>query len=310
MAEFYNEIIAESNRFLTNFATSYKVMYDVADFVAPPFQVRYEDGKYVEYDKSQLTIWDDRIKGSEEAKEIQWDVDESTYSCLEYSLSKFVSNKKRAQAVDPIDLDKDAVRMIKQAHYLSREYRVNQIAGNNALITTGLSVAAAWGTSAGTPIKNILDGMSTVVQNTSGTCIPNAILIPIEVALKMVQTTEWQTYKLFTGAGNADGVVNVVKGLEMLGLQVKLASNYGVNVSKSSSDPDTESLWSDSVLLFYRESNPTLESRSLMYSPYVAKDVIFTTNVPRRRGLYHDIYSDIDELLVDANCGYLFTNCI
>ena len=95
MALVQQETIQEQNRFLTNFATSYKLMNPVADFTAPGFKVKYEDGKYVEYNKSMFRIFDDRISGTEHAKEIQWDVDEASYSCYEYSMEKFVSDKKK-----------------------------------------------------------------------------------------------------------------------------------------------------------------------------------------------------------------------
>jgi len=80
MALIHKEVIQDVNTFLTNFATSYKAGNPVADFIAPPFQVKLEDGKYTEYTKSVLRIWDDKIKGDEEPREIQWNVDEATYS--------------------------------------------------------------------------------------------------------------------------------------------------------------------------------------------------------------------------------------
>lgn len=72
MAELYSQTIQETNRYLTNFVASYNLNGLVADFIAPGFQVKYEDGKYASYDKSQFTIWDDRIVGDEKAKTIQY----------------------------------------------------------------------------------------------------------------------------------------------------------------------------------------------------------------------------------------------
>ncbi len=94
MALIHKETIQDVNSFLTNFATGYKAGNPIADFVAPAFNVKLEDGKYTEYTKSVLRIWDDKIKGDEEPREIQWNVDEATYSCEEYAMGKFVSDKK------------------------------------------------------------------------------------------------------------------------------------------------------------------------------------------------------------------------
>lgn len=239
------------------------------------------------------------------------DVDSETYSCIEYGMAYFVSNKKRAQAIDPISLDRDAVKMLKQAHTLSREYRVQQIAGNSAIITTTINAGGDWDDHTnGTPVHDIMLAMRTISENISGHGIANRIVIPLAVAMELVQTDEYKEYFKYSDSGFSSGLFTVVSGLKNIGLEVAIAGAHGVNISKSSSDPDTESLWDDSVLVFYCEPTPTLQTRTLMYSPYVAKDQIYTTAEPRMRGVYHDIYSDIDELLVDQYCGYLITNTL
>ena len=302
------ETIQNVNTYLTNFATGYAMRNPVADFVAPPFQVKYEAGRYVEYTKSVFRIFDDKISGRERAKEIQWDVDCGTYACEEYSMEKFVSDKAKAQAVEPIRLDEDATKFLKRFHAQAREYRINQIAGNTALIPN-INIAAAWAGAAGTPVADILLGMSTI--DIACGFIPNRILIPNQVALRMIQTTEWRTYFTFTSEGFNSGLFDAVAGLRKLGLEPMLTNSVGLSTAKcTASDPTSESLWSDSVLLFYCEPVPTTESRTFMYSPFVAQNQVFTTREPRERGVYHTIYSDIDELLVDSSCGYLMTNTL
>lgn len=302
------ETIQNVNTYLTNFATGYKMRNPVADFIAPPFQVKYEAGRYVEYTASVFRVFDDKISGRERAKEIQWDVDYSTYACEEYSMEKFVSDKARDQAVDPIKLDEDATRFLKRFHSQSREYRIFQIAGNTALIPN-VNIASAWAGAAGTPITNITTGIATI----AAACgfYPNRIVIPDLVALSMINTTEWRNYFTFTSQGFDTGLFDPVAGLRQLGLEPMMTNGMGLSTAKcTASDPTMESIWGDSVLLFYCEPTPTLETRTFMYSPYVKKEVVFTTREPRERGVYHTIYSDIDELLVDASCGYLMTNTL
>jgi hypothetical protein len=310
MADKYQETILDTNSFLTNLVTSYKLSEPVADFISPPFQVRLEAGKYASFNKSLNRIWDDLITGSEEAKEIQWDVDENSYACEEYSMAKFVSDKKKNNSIAPINLDITAVQMLKRFHALAREYRVYQIAGNASVVTQTTGLGGDWDTVAtGTPVGDILAGMGTVVANTGG-YKPNRIVIPLQVALAMITTTEWLTYFAYTSNGFTGGLFDAVAGLRHLGLEPMVTSLMGANNFKSASDPTDEAIWSDSVVMFYCEPTPNLECRTFMYSPYTAKDQIFTTRMPRRRGVYHDIYSDIDELLIDAQCAYLFTNAL
>lgn len=310
MALIHKETIQNVNTFLTNFATGYKQWPDPNEFIAPSFKVKFEDGKYTEYTKSVLRIYDDKISGSEKPKEVQWNVDETTYSCEEYSLGKFVSDKKKAQAEAPVNLDKDAVKMVKRFHMMAREYRIQNIAGNAAVITNNGTPAIKWDQAAGTPISDILDQMATIQRATAG-YIPNRIAMETRVALKMIKTTEWKNYFQPTDKGFTNGLWNAVAGLRNLGLEPFLLNNFGLSESKcTASDPTSEPLWDKKCLLFYCEPTPTLQTRTFMYSPYVARELVITTREPRRRGVYHDIYSDIDELLVDVDCAYLFTNCI
>ena len=314
MAAFYTETIQNVNTFLTNFVQGYRARtVSTADFIAPPFQVKLEAGKYVEYNKTVFRVWDDKIIGDEEAKQIQWDVDQNTYACEEYSMGKFVSNKKKAQAIDPIRLDLDASRMLARFHAKAREYRVNAIAGSTAIVTNGVALASAWATpTTAVPVQNLLDGMASIAALLPMEEFESRfrILIPIEVALKMIQSTDWKSY-FINHATVEKALFSAVDGLRAMGIEPLMCSPMGLSEPKgSASDPKVESLWSDNVLLFFCEPNPTVDSQTFMYSPFVAQNMILTTPNNRRRGVYHDIYSDIDELLVNADAAYLLSNAL
>ena len=310
MANLHRETIPNTNTFLTNMATGYKSMFPVADFIAPPLSVNLQAGKYTEYTKSVFRIFDDKVIGSAEPLEIQWNVDESTYACENYAMGKFVHDDRKNNATQPVNLDRDAVRFLMQFHTLAREYRINAIAGNAAIVTQTAAIAAAWAGAAGTPITDILAGISQIATSTGG-YRANRIVVPLEVALAMINTTEWITRFVGTEVGFGNGLWSVIKGLNHLGLDVEITSIQGLSEYKgTASDPKTELLWSDNVLLFYCEPTPSLETRTFMYSPNVYMNQILSTRVPRRRGLYHDIFSSVDELLIDAQCAYLLTNCI
>lgn len=313
----YVEYIQNVNTFLTNFVQGYRQRtVSTADFVAPPFQVKLEAGKYAEYNKSVFRVWDDKIIGDEEPKQIQWDVDENTYACEEYSMGKFVSNKKKAQAIDPIRLDLDAVQMLARFHAKAREYRVNAIAGSEAIVTNHTHVASAWATPASAvPVQQILNAMADIVDK-----LPLEefnpgdsrfrMLIPIKVGLTMIQSDDWKEY--FVNHAQVDkALFSAVDGLRQMGIEPLMLSPQGLSEPKgSASDPKTESIWDDNVLLFFCEPNPTTESQTFMYSPYVAQNVVTTTPAQRRRGVYHDIYSDIDELLVNSDAAHLLLNTL
>ncbi len=309
MTMIFDETIQDSNTFLTNFATGYKLRNPVADWVSPPFKVKLEAGKYAAYDKSVFRIYDDKIIGEEPPKEIQWNVEEETYSCEEYAMGKFISDKKKAQSIKPINLETDTVKMLKRFHSNAREFRINAIAGNVAVVTQTDDAGGNWDAVGGTPIAMIREAIATIELATGE--IANSIMIPSRVGILMTGTTEWTTYFGGFDIGFAKGLWNVRAGLKNMGLDVEFSNVMGLSTSKgTASDPKAISMWGDSVLVFHREPNPTMETRTFMYSPYVKKDVMFRTRMPRRRGVYIDIWSDIDELLVDAECAYLITNTL
>jgi hypothetical protein len=300
-----------TNQFLTNFATGYKLANPVADFVAPPILVKRPADKYAKYTKSINRVYNNKVSGNKKADEINWDVTEGTYNCEEYSLSKGVDWRKRRNADQPINLDYDAVRFLKRAQAISREKRIYDIAGSTSVVTNYVNAGGDWNTaSTGAPIDDILTGMQ-VVLNANGGYAPNRILIPTGVALEMIKTTNWKSYFQYTSVGFERGLFSAIDGLRNLGLEPMLTSVFGGSTYEiSGSDPSDEVIWSDSVLIFYCEPTPTLESRTFMYSPYTQRDLIDTEIVKRERRDVHTIYEEIDELLVDASCAYLITNTL
>jgi hypothetical protein len=305
------ETIQDSNQYLTNFVKRFPVHNPIGDFIAPPFRVKLEAGNYLRYTEDIHRIWENRITGRQKALEIQWDAEYDTYACLEYGMAKFVSRKAKAQAIAPIKLEQEAGKRLKHYQAKARDFRVWQIAGSAAVVTQGANIGAAWAAAGGTPITNLLTGMAAIEASIG--VLPNKILVPSAVALAMISTTEWQNYFLLSGNFDyaKEGAFNIMTGLRKLGLEPMVTGVRGLSTYKcTTSDPAPESLVSDSVLLFYSEPNPTTDCMTFMFSPYVAKDIITRTNAPRERGVYIDIYEDIDELLVEANCGYLLTNCI
>ena len=70
------ETIQDSNQYLTNFVQREKVHNPIGDFIAPPFKVRLEAGKYLRYTEDIHRVWDNRLVGRQEALEIQWDAEE------------------------------------------------------------------------------------------------------------------------------------------------------------------------------------------------------------------------------------------
>jgi hypothetical protein len=77
------------------------------------------------------------------------------------------------------------------------------------------------------------------------------------------------------------------------------------------SDPTSELISGvGKVLIFVREQNPTTESNCFMFSPYTVKDQVKSWRKEDERGESGSIYEEIDELLVNAACAYLYTGAV
>lgn len=299
------------DKLLTNFATRYRVNDAVGDFIAPPFKVKHDSDKYTTYGKGSLRLYDNKISGRQEAREIDVEIDSASYACEEYSLSKFVSNRKRQNTDRPINMDQDAVRKIKDAQLLSREKRVYDIAGNASIVTQTVDAGGDWNdVTNGTPIADIRTALSTIWRSQAGSVKANSIVIPVDVAIEMVGTDEYRDYFKYSGLASNEQF-NIVSGLRHLGLTPMMAGAHAGNTNENgASDPGAENIWSDSVLIFHRQGNPTLETRTFMYSPFTDKDIVRRIEEKKQRGTTFDIYENIDELLVDATAAYLITNTL
>jgi hypothetical protein len=285
----------------------------VSDFVAPPFKVKRSSDKYAEYTKSVLRVYDNKISGRERPKEIDWNVTSSTYSCEEYALSGFVSDREMDNADQPINLMIDTVKQTQIAQELSREKRVTDIAANNALFTSDNTAnkSGAWSTaSSGTPVADFLDAKKKIWNNTAGYSAGGYAIVPLDVALTAIQTDEWKDYFKYTDNSKKD-LFDFLTGLRNIGIEAKVAGSHSLTTyENTASDPASEGMWGENVLIFHREPAPTLKSRTFMYSPYRRFKEVERYRIKGERGETIDLYEDIDELLVDQNCGYLYTNTI
>lgn len=296
-----------TDTFLSNFATAYNIEGYVADFVAPPFKVKRPSDKYAEYDKTSQRVYENKVAGRARAKEINWNVSSSTYSCERYKLAFGVEDQIAANSDNPIDLKKDATKQVKKSQALAREYRISSVVTNASVITQTVDANGDWNNKTnGTPVADILTGMKTIYQSTGMQA--NRIIIPYSVAIEAIKTDEWLDYFKYTGDKS---LWNLLSGLTNLGLQGKIAGSFGLSTyENTASDPAMEELYGENVIIFYAEAKPTLQTRTFMYSPYTYMNRMYVIREEREETTYYEIREEIDELLVDATCAYLITNTL
>lgn len=302
--------VIHRDRFLSNFATKYKVEERVADFIAPPFAVPRPSDRFAQFLKSNLRVYDIKAGRGEESKEIEIDYQEGTYACTWRRLGTFIdaSDPYNMDAGWQIDTTKTA--QILDSFRIAREQYVMNFARNTQIVTQNTTPSNSWGDiSNGTPIDDILSSMAAV--KLASTKTPNAIVMTLPVALAIIKTNEYRDRFKFSAPGY-EKQFSAIDGLKELGLTPMISGVFGTTTGQgTASDPQIDQLMGKDVLLFYREQNPTRESRTFMYSPYVRyNEAIERIPMPWKKGYKIECASMMDELLVDAQCAYLFTNVI
>ncbi|MBW7997519.1 MAG: capsid protein [Candidatus Glassbacteria bacterium] len=113
------------NPTLTNVSIQYRPDGLIGDQVLPDFGVIKKQGDFKKYVKDdRFTIPDDVIGPKSEANEVEWTVDEDTYSCKDYGLDDFVSNDEQAQATGgPFNALIDATEFVTDLFMLAKEKR-------------------------------------------------------------------------------------------------------------------------------------------------------------------------------------------
>ena len=297
------------DRYLTNFIQRYTDGKACGDFIAPAFEVKISGDKYKIYGKANFRNYDNRIKGREKAKEVETYIDEGDYSCVEYSLAAFVEDKDVRDSLDVPRLKEVKIQTTADAQMRSREKRILDVATSQSLVTQNDTPTNKWDNkSNGQPVDDILNAMVTIENSSAKT--PNSIVMGLNVALKLVQTDSWKDYFKYTESGTKK-IFSAVDGLRSIGLEPFITGVRGLNTNQGgASDPAWEKMIGENVIIFYREPRPTKESNTFMFSPFTKMNSVEQYRVNGERGVRYEIYEEIDELLVNQYCAYLYYNVL
>lgn len=116
---------------LTNFGLSYrqKGVVDVHDEFFPPFSTNgQETGRYSIYDANRLfRRFDTKRADGGEAAAIEWTLTSATFSLNAWALKAPLTDRQRAQALNPIRLEQGRVEMVTNGLAMDREFLARDI---------------------------------------------------------------------------------------------------------------------------------------------------------------------------------------
>jgi len=298
------------NKYLTNLSTITPQEGAVADAIMPPFKVNQDSDIYSEYSRTGThRVLNDQLAKGQQPRQIETGYIQHTYTCDRYALSDYVYDQDVRNADNPIRPFEDSMFSLRTLHQLARERRVlNQ--AFSALVPGAAVAGGAWNVAAGTPIRDVTDAMAAIWAATQ--CKANAIVIPMSRAITLSRCTEWAAQFTFTETGFRGGLFNIFTGFENFGLEVFISGLCGLTTNQgTASDPDDfEGLLGNRALVFVRKPSPTLRTRCFGFSPYTKQNEVWTGRGSFEEKIgatYTKIESQIDELLIDVNCGYQIT---
>lgn len=292
------------NAVLTNLARGYTPPLFVAERVFPVVAVVKESDRYYQFNKEELQADDEntlRANGAL-ASEFTWDVTDTSYLAHEYAKRQLITDRVMRNADPPIQPGITTTRKLKSLLMLGEEKRVQAIAQSTALITQTAAAAISWDSSTAN-IEEEVDIAKEQILLGAGV-LPNAILMSFQVANAVKRWLKAQAQTTYSEWLSKNMLPPQLWGLETI---------EAVAVENTADKAQAEVLatvWNDNVLVFNKQSAPTLQDRSLGYILRAQDWQLKTYREEARDGLWHQCNVIEDEVLVDASSGYIISNTI
>lgn len=289
---------------LSNISIKYRNMALIAERVFPVTPVIKESDKFYVFRKEELAIERALRAAGAEAREITWDVDTSTYSAEEYALKHLVPDRVVNNADNAIRPKITSTQKLTNKILLAQEKRVALLAQDTNTITNNATPGTQWD-QASPNIEGDIDTAKNSVRTNAGV-EASSVVLPYRIAQIVKKDSTVRNLIRYTVPGdillrNGD-LPPVLWNLEVIvGGAIQNTANEGATASLAD-------VWTDSVLVFYKEATPSIDVLSLGYIFRVGDFVTKTYRVEERAGDMIEVSVIEDEKIVAADAGYLITN--
>ena len=296
------------NAALTNVAIKYKNMAYVAERIFPVVNVVKESDVYYVFRKEGLVTEDALRAAGAEAREIEWDVDQATYTAQEYALRHLVTDRVMNNADTAIRPKITATQKLTDKLLLGWERRLALLVQNQANLVSGSAATPAikWDGTSPT-IESNIDTAKNTVRIACGT-EPTSIVIPYAVMLAIKRDTTVRDLIRYT-VPNGELLRNgdlppVIWNLEtIIAGTVRNSANEGATAT-------LVDVWTDNVLVFYKEATPSLDALSLGYTFRVNQFTTKSYREEKRGGDMVEVSHIQTERVVANDAGYLITDVL
>jgi hypothetical protein len=293
--------------------------YFVADEFAPVLPVDGTRFAYHTFDTIRQRILQDNTRApGGDVNEVRWDVTENTGMTVERALQSAIDRKTVRDFGRSIAEDR-AMRAVKDNMLIQREERIRALIQTEANYPSSSYYTTLTGTSQWSDLENSdpEDDVRTAIEQvlSASGLLPNKIMIPYEVANKLVQhpvikdvmirDTRGSQSEAFKNDPNVNGLPSELWGLSVGVPKVTYVdSNPGQTESQAF-------LWGKKVWIGYVNSQPSVDTPSFAYQ-FTAQGLqvgIGNSNIAGGGEYVEGVEDDLQKV-VGTRMGYLISAAV
>lgn len=280
----------------------------VADQVLPVVSVQKDSDVYYKYTRNwRLPKNSGKRAPGAEAAQVEWGLTTSTYTCEEYALKDFVTEKQRDNADTPLNPQVDTTEAVTKLVMLLREKRVADVVTNSSNYTNNSSLGGTdqWSDSDDSdPIGDVRTAMNTVHKASGKT--PNVMVVGKEVHNKLLDHPDILDRIKYSQRG----VVNEDILAQVFDIDQYIVAKALYDSSEESASESLAYIWGKNVALLYVEPSPGLKKVSFGYQ-FQSRG--FRTRMWREDETKNDwieVEEKRDEHIISGDCGYLYQTVV
>jgi len=302
---------------LSNFASMIHNRDMIADMVMPVVTVNKPSDKFFVY--AANTMFEEQnanLAGAEGMPgRVRYQISTDNFSCVDYGLMDFVSNKEMAAADAPIDPQMHAVKVVTSRLDIAKERRVAGVVfatGSYGSNTAALSGADRWDVSTSDPVQKIDDAIEACDER------PNIMVIGAQAWMKLKNHPKLKEL-ILSRAATVSGATPDRVTTDLVAALFELEAVYvGKAKYVSSREGQTATkgyVWGKSCALIRATDNPGPRETSVFAKQFRFQNRITqTVDAPLPGldgGMYVKVTESIDEKVVGgAASGYLYTTVV
>ena len=292
------------NKPLTNLARGYTPPLMVAERVFPVVSVVKESDRYYQFQKEELQANSEntlRAAGAL-ASEFTWDVTDTSYLAHEYAKRQLIPDRVMNNADPPIQPGITTTRKLKDLLMLGQEKRIQAIAQSAAVITNNATPTIKWDQSTATIEDDVDTAKETILLNAGVRA--TSMLLSYQAANAVKRWLKAQAQTTYSEWLSQNMLPPVLWGLETI------VAEAVENTADPAAAETLAYVWNDNVLVFNKQTAPTIQDRSLGYILRPQEWEVKTYREEARKGNWHECSVIQAEETVDASSGYLITDVI